>query len=506
MQILPLPPASGGCSSIEEHGSTSPKVAGATSASLHPFLSSVSDWQRFAMNISPEEWDICIKVLQQISEDPSLIDNRLRCKSLIAKICKNGKKIRRDAIREQQSLCDRNLKTKTVMVQSQLQSAALPESSVTQLGKLSKSTNCYICKAAYTDIHFFYHLLCPSCAAFNYQKRHQKTDLTGRVALITGGRIKIGYQTALRMLRDGARVILTTRFPLNAVRRFSAEPDFNQWHTKLQIHGLDLRHIPSVETFVQHLLDTERSLDLIINNAAQTIKRPLAFYQHLLAEEEHQNILTPTARNLLATKEPQSTFLLEKQPQYQENLLSTTNTYFPANTFDGDGEQVDLRPSNSWLLKLDEVSTVELLEVNLVNAVAPFILNSKLKPLMMRSSFERRFIINVSAMEGQFQRSHKTIYHPHTNMAKAALNMMTRTSAADYAKDKIFMNSVDTGWITDEIPAPKKTYLQENRGFYTPLDIIDGMARIYAPIVQGIENSGEPLYGHFLKDYVPHPW
>jgi NAD(P)-dependent dehydrogenase (short-subunit alcohol dehydrogenase family) len=290
------------------------------------------------------------------------------------------------------------------------------------------------------------------------------------------------------MLRDGARVIVTTRFPSDCLQRFSQETDFPEWNSKLQIHGLDLRHLPTVETFVNHLFNTESSLDIIINNAAQTIKRPLEFYQHLLDKEEKNN-----------------PFLLESNPNYSHQL-TTTHTYFPANTFDADGQQLDKRPVNSWLLKLSQISTAEMLEVQLVNNIAPFIFNSQLKPLMMKSPFSRRFIINVSAMEGQFNRESKTIYHPHTNMAKAALNMMTRTSAADYANDSIFMNSVDTGWITDENPDDKKTYLQETRGFYTPLDIIDGMARIYDPIVQGIDEKNQPLYGHFLKDYSPHPW
>ncbi|HLP91913.1 MAG TPA: SDR family oxidoreductase [Nostocaceae cyanobacterium] len=443
------------------------------------------------MNIPPENLEICLQVLQQISEDPALINNHERFKSLIAKIYKNGRKGIKKENQEQRKAADEELKSQTVIVQNQIAQqsfTALPPATKFINGQLNKPINCYICKKPYTEIHFFYHSLCPQCAQFNYEKRHQSTDLNGRVALVTGGRIKIGYQTALKMLRDGARVIVTTRFPRDCMRRFSQESDFENWHSRLQIHGLDLRQIPAVEAFVHHLFTTESCIDIIINNAAQTVKRPLAFYQHLLAQEEESG-----------------NFLLESQPEYNHNL-ATIQAYFPQNTFDRDGQQLDLRPLNSWLLKLDEVSTLEMLEVQLVNNIAPFILNSQLKPLMMKSKFPRRFIINVSAMEGQFNRESKTIYHPHTNMAKAALNMMTRTSASDYAQDGIYMNSVDTGWITDENPYPKKSYLQENRGFYTPLDIIDGMARIYDPIVQGIKNSDEPIYGQFLKDYFPHPW
>ncbi len=173
--------------------------------------------------------------------------------------------------------------------------------------------------------------------------------------------------------------------------------------------------------------------------------------------------------------------------------------------YDTDGQQIDARTNNSWRLRLGEVETQEMLEAQLINAVAPFVLNSRLKPLLLRSPFPRRFIVNVSAMEGQFGRGGKTVFHPHTNMAKAALNMMTRTSAADYARDGIYMNSVDTGWITDENPLPRKEYMQTERGFFTPLDVHDGAARVLAPVYDGLSGY-DPLFGNFLKDYVPHPW
>jgi NAD(P)-dependent dehydrogenase (short-subunit alcohol dehydrogenase family) len=189
----------------------------------------------------------------------------------------------------------------------------------------------------------------------------------------------------------------------------------------------------------------------------------------------------------------------------QAKLLPEYQAYFPWGELDKDRQQIDLRPQNSWVLKLDEVDTLELLEVHLVNSIAPFLLNAQLKPLLLQSPHARKFIINVSAMEGQFNREYKTPFHPHTNMAKAALNMLTRTSAQDYANNQLFMNSVDTGWITEENPHPKKKRKKQH-GFVTPLDEIDGMARIYDPIVQGLEKPETPLFGHFLKDYQPYPW
>ena len=461
------------------------------------------------MDIPPEKLEICLDVLQQISEDSALIAENERFKSLIAKIHKQGRKIARINEQKHRKIEDIQLKKSTLIIQKQI-SDTLVDNLPKLAGELphfNTPVTCYICKQNYTQIHFFYHLLCPKCAEFNYQKRYQRTNLKGRIALVTGGRIKIGYQMVLRLLQDGARVIVTTRFPRNCAHRYSLEPDFYQWRDRLKIYGLDLRNISAVEAFVNHLLQTESSLDILINNAAQTIKRPLEFYQHLLEEEQKPlESLSEAAKALIPDRQNPQTFLLENQPQYRENLPVLAGNYFPAKTFDIDGQQLDTRPMNSWLLKLDRVSTIELLEVHLVNAIAPFILNSKLKQLMIKSSCDRRFIINVSAMEGQFNRDHKTPNHPHTNMAKAALNMMTRTAAIDYAQDGIFMNSVDTGWITDENPYPKKMHLQTQRNFYTPLDIIDGMARIYDPIIQGIENLDQPIFGYFLKDYLPYPW
>jgi len=455
-----------------------------------------------------DEWETCIKVLKALSREPDLALDVTTLKGLVTKLHKNARKSVRKENMRTLKLADKAVLEQTIMHQKNPLDGtelipALPENSILSPLKTQRPLNCYSCKAAYQDIHFFYHLLCPACAQLNFDKRSQRTDLTNRTALITGGRIKIGYLTALQMLRDGARVLITTRFPKDCAQRFSEETDFADWSGRLQVYGLDLRNIPVVEQFIDHLLVHEPKLDIIINNAAQTVKRPLEFYNHLLAfEQTPVAMLAPALKQLLPLAAQTEFQLLEKR---QQLALPNGNDYFPVGKLDKDRQQIDLRPQNSWTLRLDEVDTIEMLEVQLVNSVAPFLLNSRLKPLLKQSEFERKFIVNVSAMEGQFARENKTAFHPHTNMAKAALNMLTRTSAQDYACNGIYMNSVDTGWITQENPFPKKTKIRE-KGFVTPLDETDGMARIYDPIARGIREAGTPLYGHFLKDYQPYPW
>jgi NAD(P)-dependent dehydrogenase (short-subunit alcohol dehydrogenase family) len=327
-------------------------------------------------------------------------------------------------------------------------------------------------------------------------------------------------------------VIVTTRFPVGAAARYSQEPDFADFRERLQVHGLDLRHTPSVELFARFLLEQLPRLDYIINNACQTVRRPAGFFRHLLATEERDGAALPEgSRALLARHDELRAALQGAQVGGANALIAASNhsagegvlhsaalsqrryldedfldgeALFPAGRYDEDRQQVDLRTVNSWRLRLHEVPTAELLEVQLVNAIAPYTLNARLKPLLVRTPGAHKHVVNVSAVEGQFYRTTKTDRHPHTNMAKAALNMMTRTSAPDFVKDGIHMNAVDTGWVTDEDPAAHAARKAE-LGFAPPLDIIDGAARIVDPIFSG-HLSGEHVWGQFLKDYRPAPW
>jgi NAD(P)-dependent dehydrogenase (short-subunit alcohol dehydrogenase family) len=382
---------------------------------------------------------------------------------------------------------------------------------------LDESKHCYVCKTHYATLHHFYDQLCPSCAELNFTKRTELADLRGRVALLTGGRVKIGYQAGIKLLRAGAYLIVTTRFPRDSAARYAQEPDFAEWGDRLQIFGLDLRHTPSVEAFCRQLLVSRDRLDFIINNACQTVRRPPAFYQHMMARETASlHELPQTTRRLLgadgalATRRLSEVAGLTRAAELSQVRLlpeesAAHGTLFPEGLLDQDSQQIDLRERNSWRMLLADVPSVELLEVQLVNAIAPFIINARLKPLMMRTPERDKHIVNVSAVEGQFYRRCKTTRHPHTNMAKAALNMMTRTSATDYYGDGLHMNSVDTGWVTDEDPAELAARKTAEHRFHPPLDIVDGAARIVDPIISGF-NTGKHVWGQFLRNYQPTDW
>ncbi len=455
------------------------------------------------------------------------VDAALRERLLIAagRVSRPTSPERRRLARERRKQAKRQVRKQTEALLSQTGIRKLRENPIFQtprrqagealpppVGTLPEARTCYCCQEKYTEVHFFYDHMCLACGDLNYRKRDPAVDLSGRVALVTGARLKIGYQAAIMLLRNGCAVHVLTRFPRDAARRYAAEDDAEQWLDRLQVHGIDLRHTPSVESLCARLLATEERLDFLINNACQTVRRPAGFYGHLMALEtgdvaqltdREQSILAETHAIAVEGEAPSSAQLAATRLTDEDHHAG--GALFPAGRFDADLQQVDLRDINSWRLRMHEVGTVELLETQLVNAVAPYLLNARLKPLMACVPTNDAHIVNVSAMEGQFYRTFKSPRHPHTNMAKAALNMMTRTAALDYIEAGIHMNSVDTGWVTDEDPAAHAERKRAEHRFHPPLDIVDGAARIVDPIFDGI-GTGNHVWGQFLKDYKPTDW
>jgi len=338
---------------------------------------------------------------------------------------------------------------------------------------LLKSRRCYICKEKFRKLHFFYDHLCQDCGGFNYTKRLQTTELDGFNALVTGGRIKIGFEIVLKLLRAGARVTATTRFPDDAIKRYKAVDDWKLWNKRLTIRQLDLLDIQKVIEFCRAVADDP--LHILINNAAQTIARPSGFYHDLIQPETKALV-------------PSLTF----------GDTWNDHVFFPKDALDENGIQVDYRPHNTWIMKLEETPFAELLQVTVVNYIAPYVMLRELHSALSRAK-PRSFVVNVSAMEGNYL-CHKTGFHAHTNAAKAAMNMLTRTIGRVWADQGIYVTSVDTGWITNEYPIKRD---DSDDKFHPPLDEVDGAARVLDPIFAAGE---KPSFGVFLKDYKPRSW
>ena len=477
-----------------------------------------------AADLTPEEIQNCIKVLENIHVYDEENEDYVKVRRATGKMFKAVKRHRRTSKRDAINEADRAVIAKTATaapdrIDDETRGNKLKPSTTGKMaGTLQRSRPCYICKQHYTQVDAFYHQLCPECAAFNHSKRDARTDLSGKRALLTGGRAKIGMYIALRLLRDGAHTTITTRFPKDAARRFAAMEDSADWLHRLRIVGIDLRDPAQVIALTDSLNDAG-PLDIIINNAAQTVRRSGNAYKPLV-DAELEALPTDTPMPELLTfghahdKHPLAlASQMSEHPQLGGDEIAalalsmgsaSLERVAAGTAIDAGGLVPDVATINSWTQVVEQVDPLEMLEVQLCNVTAPFLLVSRLRPAMAASAAHRKYIVNVSAMEGQFSRAYKGPGHPHTNMAKAALNMLTRTSASEMLEtDRILMTAVDTGWITDERPHFTKIRLAEE-GFHAPLDLVDGAARVYDPIVMG--ESGEDQYGVFLKDYKPSPW
>ena len=478
--------------------------------------------------IDPAELAVTLKVLGAMAGLDETHADFVAVRQATAKMFKAVKKVRRREIRDAIARADRDVVAATATGAADRiddETRGIPISTATTAptaGTLMKARGCYICKQPYTIVDAFYHQLCPTCAAMSHAKRDARADLTGKRALLTGGRAKIGMYIALRLLRDGAHTTITTRFPRDAVRRFSGLPDAPGWIHRLKIVGIDLRDPAQVIGLADDVA-AAGSLDILINNATQTVRRSPGAYQPLVDAElaplpngplpalvtfGHTNDQHPQALERSVTAHPILAAAAARADELTEQAMaagsSSLERLAAGTAIDAGGLIPDLDHVNSWTQRVDEVDPLEMLEVQLANTTAPFLLVSKLRPALAASPARRTYVVNVSAMEGVFGRGYKGPGHPHTNMAKAAVNMLTRTSAREmFETDRILMTSVDTGWITDERPHPTKVRLAEE-GFHAPLDLVDGAARVYDPIVRG--EAGEDLFGCFLKDFEPSPW
>jgi len=485
--------------------------------------------------IDPDDLEVTLRVLEslrEVGEDhPDFVTVRNATAHMIKAVKQQRRSERRAAIFEaDKAMVEATATGAPDRIDDETRGLTLTaQAAMPTVGAFAKARPCYICKRKYTQVDAFYHQLCPECAALSHAKRDARTSLAGKRALLTGGRAKIGMHIALRLLRDGAYTTITTRFPRDAVRRFSTMPDAAEWLHRLRVVGIDLRD-PSQVVALAESVAADGPLDILINNAAQTVRRSPGAYSPLADAE-----LVPLEAGLWAEgRGPQLLTLgrtSDLHPHTIEDAVATHPLLASANAerltalalapgssslakladgsaIDAGGLIPDLHHTNSWVQAVGDVDALELLEVQLCNSTAPFILINSLRPQLSAAARGARngrsYVVNVSAMEGVFNRGYKGPGHPHTNMAKAAVNMLTRTSARElFESDRILMTSVDTGWITDERPHPTKVRLAEE-GFHAPLDLVDGAARVYDPIVRG--EAGEDLFGVFLKDYKPSAW
>ncbi|MBB2943490.1 NAD(P)-dependent dehydrogenase (short-subunit alcohol dehydrogenase family) [Actinoplanes lutulentus] len=448
--------------------------------------------------MNADEVEAALRVLGEVRELPVDDPTRQRVQRAVDGLLKDAQKQRRANRRRQTAADDRaTVATAATAAPDRVEGLPVAAAEPSDGGLTRRDRRCYACRGRYRTVDAFYHALCPACAVTHHRHRNAVTDLNGRRAVVTGGRVKIGFQVALKLLRSGAEVTAVTRFPADAARRYAQEPDAADWLTSLRVIGADLRDPRQVLDLADRLAENGRPLDILINNAAQTVRRPSWAYQPLVAAE----LLAASDGRAVETV---TGYRPGAAPPEWSAALETVAITTGSELTDATGALIVGGSANSWTARLGEIDPVELLEVQLVNVVAPFLLVDRLRRSLTAPGTHHRYVVNVTGREGWFgEDGPGPERHPHTSVSKAALNMLTRVGAPDLARHQVHMCGVDTGWITDENPAARKSR-RAAAGWRPPLDVIDAAARIYHPIISG--ESGSPLHGVLLKNYAAVPW
>ncbi len=311
-----------------------------------------------------------------------------------------------------------------------------------------KSPGCYLCMKKTQKIHWFYHSQCPDCGDTSLKFRNLKRDLTGYHAIVTGARLKLGYQIALKLLRAGAEVLITSRKWEEAFHRYQEEPDYSNFVDRLHVmrFSFDLLKISEQMELFQNELQRvwpDKCVDIIIHNAAQTIANVLESDSSSSNSEDLTE--SPSSEDSFYNDQTKT----NKRKRYP--LKSWFTNPFPE--VDKYGRVIDRREKNSWTTEFGTVDPNELNNVLMANVTAPFIINQMLLPYL-KNTFDikkrKPFIIHVHAKEGHFS-SHKTNKHTHTNVAKAGLHMLTRCMASQHATIDILSHyqstMEDTPWV-----------------------------------------------------------
>lgn len=409
----------------------------------------------------------------------------------------------------------------------------------------SRQKVCYICQYLLLTHHPQYPSLCRPCGDYNLSSSAlslpDALHLEGKTALVTGGRLNLGFRTALRLLRCGAKVIVSTRYPRDAEVRYMQETDHLKWRDHLHVIGADFRAANDVFQLV-HLTKgvlegwhggRNAKLDILINNAAQTLTDSVKKEDSAVQRESKLRLESPFPGNELLLAKDSYTPRIRGGVHYSKSLTSTSVHYLESTPKDinrasnqtsgtdsAGSEDCSLRQNDpnlksSWSQSLHEVPYEDVISAHSVNTFVPLILLRELLPCMgipktdlvstERTSKPAAYVINVTSREGIFesspQSSAKNGKHVHTNLTKAALNMLTETEAAPaWRERRVAINSVDPGFMSAAPEVEERWKQREGKEWQCPIGWEDGAGRVLWPIA--VSESGDgAVWGRFLKHF-----